>query len=85
MLVITVDKNKIKECLFILCLIYPEIFLLECSCVYVGAYERFKSYIPSGQLGLQENCRMVTCGLENSHELWTASNSGERSGITFVS
>ena len=53
MLVITVGENKIKKRLFILYLIYPEIFLLECSCVYVGVYERFKGYIPSGRLGLK--------------------------------
>lgn len=44
--------------------IYPEIFLLECSCMCECLYERFKGYIPSGRLGLQQNCRI--CGLELS-------------------
>jgi len=64
MLIIT-GKYKIKKHLFILYLIYPEIFLLEYSCVYVDGYEHFKGYIP--RLGLQENYRMVIYGLENSH------------------
>ena len=45
MLIIT-GKYKIKKH-FILYLIYPEIFLLEYSCVYVDAYEHFKDYSPT--------------------------------------
>lgn len=45
----------------------------------VGVYG-FKGYIPNGRFGLQENCRMVICGLELSS--WTMNHSsGERSGI----